>query len=47
VAFGWGKDVLAVLIRDRVVEAEANDVGNGWTELLPEVSKEVITTPEV
>jgi len=35
------------LIRDSVVEAEATDVGNGWTELLPEASKEVMTTPEV
>lgn len=47
VTFGCGSDVLAVLIRERVVEAEATDVGNGWTELLPEVSKEVMTLPEV
>lgn len=37
---GCGKDVLAVLIRDSGVEADAIDVGKGWTELLPEVSKE-------
>jgi hypothetical protein len=45
--FGCGNDVLAVLMRDRVVEAEATDVGNGWTELLPDVSKDDMMTPEV
>jgi hypothetical protein len=34
-------------MRDSVVEAEATDVGNGWTELLPDVSKEDMITPEV
>jgi hypothetical protein len=39
---GCGNDVLAVLIRDSGVEADATDVGKGCTELLPEVSKEDI-----
>jgi hypothetical protein len=47
VTFGCGIDTLAVLMRDSVVEAEATDVGNGWTELLPDVSKEDMITPEV
>lgn len=39
---GCGNDVLAVLMSDSGVEADATDVGKGWTELLPEVSKEDI-----
>ena len=40
VMFGCGNDVLAVLIRESVVEADTIEVGNGWTELLPDVSND-------
>jgi hypothetical protein len=47
VTFGCGNDVLAVLMSVRVVDADATDVGNGWTELFPDVSKDDMITPEV